>query len=152
MAAVCKQTIDKAVFSGFLIRCRPKNNIVDTDYMKYYLQTVAIRNHFSSTINIVTRASLGQSTLKEMPVIIPPMDEQKQIVSFLDSMHTKYVKLEGDIHREIDILSELKTRLIADTVTGIIDVRNIEIPEYEFVGEESQAEKEIDADGIENEK
>lgn len=50
------------------------------------------------------------------------------------------------------LLQELKARLIADAVTGKIDVRNIEIPDYEFVGEESQAEEEIDAEGNENEK
>ena len=37
-----------------------------------------------------------------------------------------------------------------DTVTGKIDVRNIEIPEYEFVGEELQAEEELDAEGSDN--
>ena len=152
MAAVCKQTIDKAVFSGFLIRCRPKDTVIDTDYIKYYLQTPAIRNHFSSTINIVTRASLGQNVLKAMPVIVPPTEEQKQIVLFLDSLHKKYIKLTDDIHREIDILSELKTCLIADAVTGKIDVRNIEIPEYEFVRKESQAEEKFDAEGSDNGK
>jgi len=54
--------------------------------------------------------------------------------------------------RKIMLLQELKTRLIADTVTGKIDVRNIEIPDYEFVREESQAEEEIDAEGSENEE
>ena len=38
MAAVCKHTIEKAVFSGFVIRCRPRVTLVDIDYMKYFLQ------------------------------------------------------------------------------------------------------------------
>ena len=146
MAAVCKHTIDKAVFSGFVIRCRPRVKIVDIDYMKYYLQIPAIRNHFSSMMNIVIRASLGQNLLKQMPVIIPPMDEQKEIAAFLDVQHEKYAKLTETIRKEINVLEEFKTRLISDVVTGQIDVRGIEIPEYEYVADETDADSDEDAD------
>ena len=142
MAAVCKHTIDKAVFSGFVIRCRPRTAFIDTDYMKYYLQIPAIRNHFSSMMNIVIRASLGQNLLKQMPVVIPPMDEQRQIATYLDEQHTRYADLISTIQKEIDVLRDLKTRLISDTVTGKIDVRGIEIPEYEYVAKEADREAE----------
>ncbi|MCW1360813.1 restriction endonuclease subunit S [Campylobacter jejuni] len=33
---------------------------------------------------MVTRASLGQELLGKLPVIIPPLKEQKQIANFLD--------------------------------------------------------------------
>lgn len=135
MAAVCRHTIKKAVFSGFVIRCRPRIALVDIDYMKYYLQIPAIRNHFSSMMNIVIRASLGQNLLKQMPVVIPPMTEQKEIATYLDVQHSKYTVLIGTIQKEIQALDEFKTRLISDIVTGKIDVRDIEIPEYEFVEE-----------------
>lgn len=140
MAAVCKHTIEKAVFSGFVIRCRPRIALVDIDYMKYYLQTPAIRNHFSSMMNIVIRASLGQNLLKQMPVVIPPMTEQKEIATYLDVQHSKYTVLIGTIQKEIQALDELKTRLISDIVTGKIDVRGIKIPEYEFVEESIDTE------------
>ncbi len=42
--------------------------------------------------------------------------------------------------RQINSLVDLKNRLIADTVTGKIDVRNVEIPEYEFVDEIADAD------------
>ncbi|MCD8054157.1 MAG: restriction endonuclease subunit S [Lachnospiraceae bacterium] len=137
MAAVCKYTIEKAVFSGFIIRCRPKEDVVDTDYMKYYLQIPAIRNHFSSMMNIVIRASLSQNLLKQMPVVIPPMQEQKEIATYLESQHAKHIYQIEILEKEINVLNEYKTRLIFDTVTGQIDIRDIDVPEYEFVGENS---------------
>lgn len=145
MAAVCKQTIDKAVFSGFVIRCRPRTALVDIDYMKYYLQIPAIRNHFSSMMNIVIRASLGQNLLKQMPVVIPPMDEQKELATYLDKQHEKYVALIETIRQEIAALDEFKTRLISDVVTGKIDVRGIEIPDYEYVADEIDTASNEDA-------
>ena len=37
------------------------------------------------------------------------------------------------IEERIEGLEELKTTLVSDVVTGKIDVRDVEIPEYEFV-------------------
>ena len=107
------------------------------------------------------------SEMKSILLPIPPRTEQDQIVRFLDwkvseinrmipvsavTTGNAIAKSKSLLARKIMLLQELKTRLIADTVTGKIDVRNIEIPEYEFVGEESQAEEEIDVEGSENEK
>ena len=41
---------------------------------------------------------------------------------------------------EISGLHELKNRLISDVVTGNIDVRDIEIPEYEFTDESADSD------------
>ena len=49
---------------------------------------------------------------------------------------------------EISVLREYRVRLVADTVTGKIDVRGIEIPEYEFVDEDTDTGNE---DGSEEE-
>lgn len=150
MAAVCSHTIDKAVFSGFLIRCRQKEKYVIANYMKYYLQIPAVRNHFSSNVNIVIRASLSQNLLKTLPVVIPPENEQRKIASYLDLKHTEFEKVIEITTKEIEELNELKNTLISDVVTGKIDVRNVEIPAYEHVediadagdGEESAEELE----------
>ena len=139
MAAICKHTIEKAVFSGFVIRCRPRAPLVDIDYMKYYLQIPAIRNHFSSMMNIVIRASLSQNRLKQMPVVIPPMDEQKAIAAYLDGRHAKYTCFAETVQKEIFLLNELKKRLISDVVTGKIDVRHIEIPHFGDVPDDTDA-------------
>lgn len=133
MAAVCKHTIDKAVFSGFLIRCRPQKNIVDIDYMKYYIQALSVRNYFSSQTNIVIRASLSQNLLKRLPVPLPPITEQKRIANYLDRICAQIDSAITNFTQQIDTLKELKACLISDAVTGKIDVRNIPVPEQEKI-------------------
>lgn len=82
-----------------------------------------------------------------MPVVIPPAKEQKDIVKYLDNLHNKYSQLILTIQKELDTIQELKTRLISDVVTGKIDVRNVEVPEFEYVDEVSEvAEVEIAED------
>ena len=41
------------------------------------------------------------------------------------------------MHGQIENLQDLKARLISDVVTGKIDVRGVEVPEYETVEEEA---------------
>lgn len=153
MAAVCNHTIEKAVFSGFLIRCRPRLQIINMDFMKYYLQIPAVRNHFSSMMNIVIRASLGQNLLKQMPVVVPSLEEQKEIAIYLDSLHEKFTRLIDATQKEISTMMELKNRLISDVVTGKIDVRNITVPECEHVDDvvddDSENNEETETDGEE---
>lgn len=68
-----------------------------------------------------------------MPV--PPTDEQLEIVKYLEKTCGDIDLAIQNIQSQIEALNELKFRIIADTVTGKIDVRGIEIPEYEFVEE-----------------
>ena len=74
--------------------------------------------------------------MKQMPVVVPSKDSQKEIATYLNAKHSKYADLIDTIQKEIEVLKELRTRLVADVVIGKIDVRGIEIPEYEFLGED----------------
>jgi type I restriction enzyme S subunit len=70
-----------------------------------------------------TQLNLNTDTVGNIRVGWPPSGEQAAIVSFLNEA-TEY--LEGTIQaaqREIVLLREFRTRLIADVVTGKIDVR-----------------------------
>ena len=56
-------------------------------------------------------------------VPFPPPGEQRTIASFLDTMLDKNGKMIDDAGRQIALLREYRTRLIADVVTGKLDVR-----------------------------
>ena len=69
------------------------------------------------------RLRLYFDQLGQIPIVVPPVDEQSEIVAF-------YVAATADLDRtiatarlEIGLLREYRTRLIADVVTGKLDVR-----------------------------
>lgn len=49
--------------------------------------------------------------------------EQIQIAAFIDAESRRVTDAMGTVHREIDLIQEFRTRLIADVVTGELDVR-----------------------------
>jgi type I restriction enzyme S subunit len=93
LTSVCFETIEKAVFSGFLIRMRPKQGVLEKNYSKYYFRSKNVRDYFTREMNSVIRASLGQNLLKNLPVILPALSEQKAIAERLDHDTRAFDKL-----------------------------------------------------------
>jgi type I restriction enzyme S subunit len=123
MSSVCKKTIDKATFAGFLIRFRPYKGKLDIDFSKYYFSCFIPRVFFVKEMNLVTRASLSQELLKRLPVLVPSIEEQFKIAQYLNVQTEKIDKTLDNISKQIKQLKEYKTALISEVVTGKVDVR-----------------------------
>lgn len=69
-------------------------------------------------MNLVTRASLGQTLLKGMSVIVPPKSVQKEIAEYLDD---KCADIDALVAKKQQYLTEIenyKKSLIYEYVTG----------------------------------
>ena len=66
---------------------------------------------------------------------LPPYEEQVIISAKIQKINAQIESTCSKLESEISILSEMKTRLISDVVTGQIDVRNVEVPDFELVEE-----------------
>ncbi len=73
----------------------------------------------SSMVNI------GQSTILELFLAVPPLLEQVAIVDFIDREVTRLDTLTTEATRAIELLNERRTALISAAVTGQIDVREV---------------------------
>jgi type I restriction enzyme S subunit len=68
-------------------------------------------------------ASISSSNLMELPVVIPPPDEQSSIEEMVSAQRTKLDDLTGAADHAVDLLIERRSALISAAVTGKIDVR-----------------------------
>ncbi|MBP8909394.1 MAG: restriction endonuclease subunit S [Pseudoxanthomonas sp.] len=66
---------------------------------------------------------INVSEIKSLSVIIPPRSEQNAICESLDADMVTYNTAISRLDREIALLREYCTRLVADVVTGKLDVR-----------------------------
>jgi len=71
-----------------------------------------------------TKGALTCEDLKHFRVLLPPADEQNRIVSIACEETTGVETNLRGVEREISLLREYRTRLIADVVTGKLDVRD----------------------------
>ncbi len=125
-SATCFETIQDAVFAGFLIRFRPNQSLLRKEFTRYLFRAQILRNFFVKEMNIVTRASLSQDLLKKVPVILPPVEMQMKIGQYLDEMTTRVDHTIKKIKKSIDLLKEYRSSLITHAVTGQIDIEKME--------------------------
>lgn len=72
---------------------------------------------------------------RSFEIPLPPYEEQKIISAKIQKINAQIERACSKLESEIITLSEMKTRLISDVVTGQIDVRSIEVPDLELVEE-----------------
>lgn len=74
-------------------------------------------------------------------MFVPPLEEQQEILDAIKRESASSLPCYNKLEEEITVLQELRTCLISDVVTGQIDVRGIEVPDFEYVGEADVAEE-----------
>ena len=109
------------------------------EYFHYAIRSKVYVNFFAQASDgiRVGQWDLQMDKMKEIPFIVPPADEQIAIVKYIKQALPQYDAAIEKLTEEVAVLEEYKNKIIADTVTGKIDVRGIDIPEYEFVDEDT---------------
>lgn len=146
--AVVKENLENVVCGYHLSVMRPSKKILG-EFLFRILQSKTINIQFEVNANGVTRVGLGTYSQKNPKVPIPPIAEQQEIIDFIMNETQKITATISTIEKEIALVEEYKTALIAEAVTGKIDVSDFEIPETleEETYEELEEELSIAADG-----
>jgi type I restriction enzyme, S subunit len=86
-------------------------------HSKYWIDRLTMNAYGSA------QQQLSNQILAAMPIPFPPREEQEAILLGLTEGTTSLDKAIHHIEREIELLREYRTRLVADVVTGKLDVQ-----------------------------
>lgn len=92
-------------------------------WLNYYLRSPAMAAQLEALLVGSTFRRINVADIKALRAAVPPRREQDLIATFLDSQRTACGAAADAHQREITLLQEYRTRLIADVVTGKLDVR-----------------------------
>jgi type I restriction enzyme S subunit len=70
-----------------------------------------------------TRQRMNLGAMGARPVALPPLHEQLAVTRYLDDVEDRIGRATNAVERQIVSVREYRTRLIADVVTGKLDVR-----------------------------
>lgn len=125
--AVVKDNYPRLMLCDKLYRVRMLQGLCLPEFLAYYLGSRVARGQIElgATGASASMLNIGQATILEMPVPVPPPTVQREIVSYLDMSTVAANTLTSEAERAIALLQERRTALISAAVTGKIDVRNI---------------------------
>ena len=90
----------------------------------FMYQILSTSSPFVGLGKFATQLNLNTDTVGGIHVPYPPISERRQITAFLEDSSEKFDKAISQAQHQIDLMNEYRTRLIADVVTGQIDVRD----------------------------
>lgn len=140
----CLDSLDTEIGFGTteFINLRPYHDINSK-----YLYLITMTRPFRVLGEKVMTGSAGQKRvspehIKNFTIGIPPLDEQNSILEEIDRRVSRIDEQICCENESISVLFELRTRLISDVVTGQIDVRVKEVPDFDVI-EEIDTDEEI---------
>ena len=110
---------DGIITSAYVV-CRPRPS-VNYDYYTYLFKAMDSTKLFHG-MGTGIRLTLSFKELKKQMLPVPPVEEQKQIVSYITAKTSKIDALTSKLQQEIEAIKVYKQRLISDVVTGQIKV------------------------------
>jgi type I restriction enzyme S subunit len=104
---------------------RPRRDVLSPRFLALAMGSAYGRAYFTATSKQSTNlASTNSTKLRNLPMPLPTLWEQDQIVRWIDRQARSIDGLIAKVRDAIDHLKELRTALISAAVTGKIDVRD----------------------------
>jgi type I restriction enzyme S subunit len=94
---------------------------LSANYLRHCVQIA--RPYFEAIGNSTTLAYVDRQGFGSLPLPFPARDEQETIERFLETEFVGTDQTIAHVQREIALLREYRARLVADVVTGKLDVR-----------------------------
>ena len=116
--------LKRGIMDSDTIRVRLDPTIVDQEFMVLLLHRATyLRSQIESVQRGAVLWGLNTSTIANLHTALPPIGEQKRIKARVGAFLDRIRSATDAVDRQIALLKEYRTRLIADVVTGKLDVR-----------------------------
>ena len=112
-------------------------------YLHYFLRTPHVKSLFETYSSGIAehRRRLYPEDFLRLASVLPPIEDQNEIVEYIEQSLVKYDEAIANLKRQIACLQDMKTRLISDVVTGQVDVRGIKVPDVKYTYTETREEE-----------
>lgn len=102
------------------------NNSDNADYFKLLFKSYPFIQVLQTCVTGIREGqNINYQMLGRQFIPMPPIDEQRAIVTYVEDKCAKVNTLIAELEAEIEYMKEYKQRLIADCVTGQVNVQNV---------------------------
>lgn len=114
----------KSAFAGYLISCVPNEGKVNPKWVYYCVNSSYYWEWCNRIFTQATIQNIGADKYSCFPLVVASIDEQNNIVKYLDNALEKIQSVISNKKKQLNILDEYKKSLIYEYVTGKKEVKN----------------------------
>lgn len=119
--------IGNGYVSQHIALCRPQK-LYDSRWLAYYILSDTAKEQLLGSGYGGTKIQLSLEDIKELVVVVPSQEEQREIANYIDDKLNQFEHLINQAYKFVGTLRERRIALISSAVTGKIDVRNWQHP------------------------
>ena len=113
----------QACFAGYLIKAQLSEQLLP-QYLMYFTHSGIYDNWRKGIFIQATIQNIGADKYANLQIPLPTIEEQKEIISYLDEETSKIDKVLNTYKSQISLLQERKQIIINEVVTGKVKVCN----------------------------
>ncbi len=117
---------EPSCYAGYLAKIRVNPNKMLNTFLLYQMRCQIMDGFRNFFVKKSTIENISAKTYSNMPIIVPPLNEQKKIAEFLDKKCEIIDKRLSNLERKIKSLKEYKKSLISECVTTGLNPKNME--------------------------
>lgn len=108
-----------AIFAGYLIRLHRKEDLINADFLNYYLNSDIAKN-YGNTVKSdgVNQSNINGQKLKTYPLFLPPIPEQQRIVKEIESRLSQTEATEARIAESLQQTEALRQSILKKAFSG----------------------------------
>jgi restriction endonuclease S subunit len=99
----------KAIFASYLIRFRPKKDIVDPLLLFYYSHSPSYFKFIGEKKHTVSQPNINAEEYKSLPIPLPPLPEQKRIAAKLQEMMQEIDQARAACEKQLEAAKSLSS-------------------------------------------
>lgn len=119
--AVIPEGIQEGIMDSHVVKIRLNDSIMIGSYFEYIYdkdKSNVIFNQLQKMKGGSIMDGLNSTIIKSLTILVPPLSEQQEIVSYIESQTARLDKSIEKAEYQIELLQELKQSIITEVVTG----------------------------------
>lgn len=136
----------EAYINQHIALIRPAHDAVDAEFLGLAMKSRSSQIQLRASEYGGTKQGLGLAEVKNLEILMPPLADQRAVIARIADRTARLDRAIESIGNEIALLREFRTRLVADVVTGLVDVRAIAatLPDAPETSDKQMSEPEDD--------
>lgn len=122
--ALVRDEEDGWLFSGRCLRVRPDNTKIDSDYLSWFFGIEIFKDYIRRIAVGATMPSLNTELLSNVPIIFPPLPEQRAIAEVLGALDDK-IELNRRMNRTLEEMARAVFRKLMKDAGGRMKVKKL---------------------------